>query len=331
MYEKYANLVFENIRIVCSDKFASFLLQSLVEISFIRCATESETVSEDNEPPAFKRFKRQEEADVIGHNLKHNFPSEHKNFCKNYVEKVSKFLLNNLEDYVFDYAGNHIIRKCIASLSGKATKRNSMASARNSRGHNETIEIVTLTVPEEWADIIREYAVRLEAWPQFPDFPYNELTSALLQTLLDSFTIIDKKLISIYGKHLLKESFCNETEGESKLSKVFSTESSVRLLESLLMVCGEKLIGKIYKKLFISHILELSTNRNTNFTVQKLLATIKDKEKFSSIFDEISTNFQNLLQIGHTGVIVALAKACQNLCAQQGPFVHVSYLFLFNP
>lgn len=62
-------------------------------------------------------------------------------------------------------------------------------------------------VPEEFKELVKEFANRLSAWPQFKDLPYQNLTSALLQVLLYAIKNVDSSITKDLLKKLLDESF----------------------------------------------------------------------------------------------------------------------------
>lgn len=371
-FERFQTTFAANFRPICSDKFASHILEKLVAISMLRgVATDnvSESKSTTSEPLAKKR-KAVEIPSESEYNLTTQFSDEHRQTCREFVVKTSKFLMNNLEDFVWDTYGSHIMRTCFDSLSGVFQVKKSFIVGGPSAESKSTSD-KNLTVPDEWLEILQEYAKRLQAWPQFPDFPYNELSSGLVQSLCMALHTRDKSTIKHMGKRLLNEAFLptaaqsdekkdveekydidggNETEekpdvaedkpeiddaaaeGETdqqtevepidmNMPSVFTSEPAIRCLETLIQISGPKLFTQIYAMLFCGRLVKLSTKRLTNFSVQKLLDRVKEKEEFEAIFDELETSIEQLLQIGYTGVVSALAQACLRLCTRQGPFM----------
>lgn len=349
--ERYQQSFAKNFRPICSDKFASHILQKMIEISFLRGISTiqptKQLASEDNVSASRKRKATEDIPDEKQFNLTNPIDVGHMEKCREFVIKMSKFLLNNLEDFVWDRYGCHLIRTCLMSLCGifvyKINQFVLPNAARRARTHVPADKETPLVVPDDWVEIIQEYASRLQAWPQFPELPYDELSSGLLQSLCLALRVADKSQLKHLGKRILNDGFLVdysqmeddkkeedkpdvEVNEESKpvdysLPKVFTTESSIRLLESLLAAAGPKLMTQLYAKLFCSRLIALSEMKSANFTVQKLLDNVKQKEDFEGIFDELAPNIESLLQIGHTGVVNAMAQACLRLCAKQGAFV----------
>ncbi|XP_062560847.1 nucleolar protein 9 [Armigeres subalbatus] len=315
----------ENFRVLCCDRFASHVLQKALLVAMVRCVAglQVEVEQDDGAVVAHKKQK----SDVgreLEYNLKEEFGEGHRKICGKFVKKVAKFLLNNLEEFVWDSFGNYVIRQCVLNLAGILELKT---------GKGEAVEVKKLTVPEKWTKLINDFSSRLLAWPQFAEFPYNEFTSVLLQNLLTALERSeDKYQLELINEKLMSESLLLEVkeqddneegqEDHSNLPKVFQQDSSIRLLEAMLAVAdAEFLKDQLYKKLFQGKIVELSKLRGTNFAVQKLLDNISDKHILEHIFSEFDGGLEEILQLGHTGVVASLAKACARLSCQQGKFI----------
>lgn len=374
-FQRFQTTFASNFRPICSDKFASHILEKLVAISMLRgVGADNESTSSASSVEQAKTRKRK--ADEIPSerefNLTHKFTDEHRQNCREFVVKVSKFLMNNLEDFVWDTYGSHVMRTCFDSLSGVfQIKKNFIGGGGGSSGveeGNKNASQKNLIVPGEWLEILQEYAKRLQAWPQFPDFPYTELSSGLLQSLCMALHAEDKSTIKHMGKRLLNDAFLptaaemaststeapetnedvdmqeekhdvdekpeiadsnndetpqqiEENAADKDLPSVFTSESAIRCLETLIQISGPKLFTQIYAKLFSGRLAALSIKRLTNFSVQKLLDRVKEKDEFEAMYDELNDFIEKLLQIGHTGVVSSLSQACLRLCTRQGPFM----------
>lgn len=348
--ERFQQAFSSTLRPICSDKFASHILQKMVEVSFLRAVSPLQKPAVDPAPPANKKRKADASIpDEKQYNLQpEHFDDDHRQKCSEFVVKISKFLLNNLEDFVWDAYACHVIRTCLMCLCGLFVYKQkdfiSSGGPHSAAGKHPIAEKETaLVAPSEWTEIIQEYAARLQAWPQFPELPYDDLSSGLLQSLCLALRTVDKSELKHLGKRILNDSFISPVKVESSttedksdikpspnaeyvvttsnLPKVFSSESSIRLLEAILAGAGPKLMTQLYAKLFQGRLIELGEMRSANFTVQKLLEHIKTKEDFEAVFDEMAAGVESLLRIGHTGVVNALAFTCLRLGAKQGAFV----------
>lgn len=235
-----------------------------------------------------------------------------KSFCKDFVVKVSKFLLNNLEDYVWDTYSNHVIRTCLGNLS-QIPKDDNYNKAIISSENND--------IPEEYNEIVKEYGQRLIAWPQFSELCTSELTSGFLQVLLKCLRKIDKKLLKKYLKKLIGEIFLSSDEQNGGLPKVFLSRSILMLLETAIQIAPSKIYMELYESFFKVQVAKLAKTRSTNFAVQKLVQCCTSKELFENIFDDLIEHLSDILTAGHSGIILAVAQACRRLGAKQGSFV----------
>lgn len=356
-FERFQTTFAASFRPICSDKFSTHILEKLVSISMLRgIAVENKIEEGPTSQPLAKKRKVCEVPNEREYNLKTEFNDEHRQVCREFVVKVSKFLMNNLEDFVWDTYGSHVMRTCFDSLSGVfQIKKSFITGGSGAETKNKSEN--NLNVPDDWLEILQEYARRLQAWPQFKDFPYNELSSGLLQSLSTALHTKDKSMVKHMGKRLLIESFLptaaetgpdekeekfeidekpdvndetelTETANENvqqqidkTLPSVFTSEAAIRCLETFIQISGKKLFTQIYAMLFSSRLVKLSLLRLTNFSVQKLLDRVKEKEEFEAIFDELVDHIEELLRVGHTGVVSSLAQACLRLCTRQGPFM----------
>lgn len=209
-FEQYQEVFSKDIRAFSQDKFSSHVLQKMIFLSSLRV---NSTPSKDPELDLL---------DERNYNLTGSFSDEHRTKCRSFVTKVSKFLLNNLEELVTDQYANHVIRSCLGSLAGvqyedvvgKAVQGEQLLKGS--------------TTEEDWKEIIEDYANRLRVWPQFVDFPYDGLSSGLLQTLACVLRVVNKDLLKSIGGVLLTDSLSKPDEAHPTKLKAFSSEFSIR-------------------------------------------------------------------------------------------------------
>uniref|UniRef100_A0A336MV57 CSON007740 protein n=1 Tax=Culicoides sonorensis TaxID=179676 RepID=A0A336MV57_CULSO len=322
LFQRIASVFSNDFRITCVDQYASHVLEKLLEISLLRYVS-------DQIPSKKEKFG--DVNDEISHCLNTEFTDDEKTFCGDFVVKTGKFLMNNLEDFAGNTYANHVIRKVLLCLTGLFKLNSTGKSKKVNPNYKE--EYVPFVVPDSWTEIVKEYAERLQKWPMFSDFPYDELSSGLLQNLCISLKYIDKNMLKSFGKKILHEGFLKvdenvdekdeKKEGDTPLPKVFTTESSIRLLEVLLSVAGAKLLTQLNAMLFTGRLKILCLHPSANFSVQKLLQNVKEEAEFNVIFDEMQSLIEEILQHGYTGVVYALAQACERLKQKQGQFIQV--------
>lgn len=285
---KYSEKFSADIRPLSKDRFASFVLQALVKVS---CG---------------KYFDNS-----VSHEQKEKF--------KSFAVKTSKFLLNNLEDYIWDTYGNHVIRTCLCSLL------NIHLEDKKQKGLENVSSIIQneCDIPEEFIEIVKEYAQRLIIWPQFGELCNSEQTSGFLQVLLKVLKKTDSKLLKKYLDKILEENFLgvqSDIKSEN-LPQGFMSVSLLMLLETAIQVAGKKSLNKYIKKLFSNNLLKLALMRSTNFAVQKILTSCINREQFDPLFDELADHMWEIIEKGHPAVILALAQGCKKLSTKQGSFI----------
>lgn len=326
-FETFTAALLPSLRLLVNASAASFVLESCLKTAALRTLTvkqEKLKEPEDSQPDNKKR-KFSKVSSSVDFNLKSDIKPGHKLYCRQLVEKLSRFLLNNMEDYLYENNANHLLRSCLYCLAG-------ILSQKNRFNKVELINIKSqhaVPVPEEWSEILGEFATRLMSWPQFPDLAFDESSSVVLQVLCETLKNVEgqsgtlKKLV----KAIMKKSFKDEDDAEESETKetvefkAFTTQGSTHLLEVMMASCDEKLLNKIYKKYFKDQLIDLSKNGNLNYSVQRLIDSMADKETFEEIFNTLTPEFTNLCQIGYTGVVLAVCKACERLGVKQGQFI----------
>ncbi|XP_076268838.1 nucleolar protein 9 [Rhynchophorus ferrugineus] len=277
----------EDIRPLSKDRFASFVLQTLVRISATKFF-DTNTIVEQKE--------------------------NYKSFCI----KTSKFLLNNLEDYIWDNFGNRIIRTCLCSLMQVPEEENITKPLEDIKCE------AGLEIPDEFIEIVQEYGQRLIVWPQFNELCNLELTSGFLQVLLRVLKKADSKLLKAYLEKLLSGCFVSDTvdqENSKNLPPGFMSKSLLMLVETFIQVAGKKMFKKNLETMFKGRMLKLALLKSTHFSVQKVMKFCNNKEQFDPLFDELCDHLGEIIQKGHSSVVLALAQSCQRLSTKQGTFI----------
>lgn len=205
-FERFIDIISPELRSLCSDNFTSHVVETMLRVACDR-ATEHLQSTEEIEEPKKKKKKKE-----------NKYSEEHIKICYDFTLKISKYALNNMEDFIWDSYANHILRSVIKCLSGitllpgEKPKVNLFKEKVNEdKGippHLTKMEYKN--VPEEFKELVKEFAIRLSSWPQFKDLPYENLTSALLQVLLYAVKNVDKNLTKNLIMKLLDESFAPE-------------------------------------------------------------------------------------------------------------------------
>ncbi|KAJ8881332.1 hypothetical protein PR048_017813 [Dryococelus australis] len=289
----------EDLRPIFCDQFASHVLQKLIAIAAKSAPSVTEESSSEDE--------------------------SHVNFS-DWLLKVGRYALNNLEEFVWDTYANQVVRtvlECLAGLPLRST-------------HNSKEVPSSVTVEETHKELLMDFGNRVMSWSHLPDIVFTDLTSAFLQTLLQALRVKHKKLTHSLVRKLLNECLALPKSTEdvkeikhdkdcasdaSQLLPVFSSAPASRVLDVAIMVASSKLRTQIYVQCFINKMLQLSTLPVSNFCVQKLLSYHKVKEEFEAMYDELGPHLDKLLASNNTGVLLSLGQACLRLTAKQGSFM----------
>lgn len=215
-FERFMKAFAENFRPICSDSFASHVLQKMVEVSFLRAEYYKKATNKQDpdDEPVTKRRKEDKLSEEV-YNTTNKFSEDHRKNCSEFVLKIGKFLLNNLEDFVWDPCANHIIRTSILVLAG--IRKRKVAFERNTQIEKQEKAV---EVPNEWSEVVTEYIDRLQMWPQFSEFAYNMLAAQMLAHIMMSLRAVDKSKLKHVGKKILMESFLKVDEEDEKKEKV---------------------------------------------------------------------------------------------------------------
>ncbi|XP_076655345.1 nucleolar protein 9 [Halictus rubicundus] len=284
-----------SLRPLSSDRFASHVLQKII----IVCADRG------NKDPS-----KQQTADSSADSAIQVDESEAKLY-NDIVFKLSKYLINNIEEFVSDTYANHLLRTVVECLAGLIDKTESNDRKKMTYGSRRKV------IPE-YKNLLFQACSRLQQWPQFLEFGRDELTSGLVQSILYSLKDTYPALLEAYIKKITNECF---KPGEGQRSNVFDAECSSRLLEACLAVADTNSFDEIYEQYFSKNLKELSLTESTNFSVQRLLDHCSSKEVFEGVFEEISACVPEILSKGYNGVLASLANACLRLQTKQGAFV----------
>lgn len=213
--ETYFKAFFEDIRPIFSDHFASYVLQKLVEVALLRSVRKDQVINDDfdgdeddnhdNSPKKqkFRSFNNSEnnELNEEWYNLNTNFSEEHRSNCSNFVLRIGKFVLNNLENFVWDQCGNHIIRTCLLSLVGIYSPKETFKQQTTDTimKHKKRYK-----VPNEWIEIAIEYGGRIGMWPQFPELPYQDQPAGLLGVICLVLRTVNNALFQQFADKIIE-------------------------------------------------------------------------------------------------------------------------------
>lgn len=226
---------------------------------------------------------------------------------KDWVLKVCKFVVNNLEDFCQDTYASHLLRTSTQCLSGRrypteAPRRDQ--PNKQTEGYDKLTEarLPTTSDPEfgEVLDTLTSRVLGLEG-----ELLAHELCVRVLQVFIKVVGV--KSLVRKVVKHLLASCYTEDRVD-------WDDTASVRLFETIVEVGinSEKLSKKIFN-IVDSKFMELAVHPTANFVVQRVLEHLEDKEKFSTLVTDLCDQLEPVLSAGCTGVLLGLTKAAVRL------------------
>ncbi|XP_014473469.1 PREDICTED: nucleolar protein 9 [Dinoponera quadriceps] len=299
-----------SLRKLSSNRFASHVLQKIIMV----CADRGNRISNISTTEKTTINKTSTEAEDGAADAVIEVKYAEVKIYNDIVLKLSRYYVNNMEEFIFDTYANHVLRTVIECLAG-------LIENADSEDNKKSMPCLASRRPvvQEYSDLLVQCCDRLQKWPQFLEFGQNEVTSGLVQCVLYSLKDVDSDLTKIIITKISKKCFKPGEDG--KLSDIFNTECSIRILEVCLMVATPKSFKKLYKMFFAGNLKHLCLTRSTNFSVQKLLDHCSTKEELEMIFDEVSEYFPEILKQGFTGILASAGNACLRLQIKQGAFV----------
>ncbi|KAK6632249.1 hypothetical protein RUM44_007284 [Polyplax serrata] len=267
----------ENLRPIFSDTFGSHVLQQSLIVAYTKY--QKCVADEDSEKKLNIKFYT-------------------------YIMKISNFLFNNFDEFVWDVYSNAIARTVFNVLSGNPVK----GEVKPSSSIKMEDEV---KFPDEFKSLLHKFAKRILSFPQFEEFCNDQIQSGLLQSLLvalgnsdECYELIDK-IIFYYGNNQLD------------LSDAANTPF-IRLVEGVLSVANKSYLKKVYKVMLKENLVELSKSKSGNFAIQKLIGNCNSKKMFGKIFAKLESEMEEILNAGNSGVLLAVVKACGRLEICQG-------------
>jgi len=210
--------------------------------------------------------------------------------------KVSKFLFNNIEEFLWDKYANQVSRTALTTLS-------------------------QCEAPEA-SEALNKITLKSLKWPNFNELPFYELTSGLLQSILTSAKnlegvsehIVDA-LLSTFEKTDVPIKQEDGVKAED-FPPVLSSVPSTRLLESCIET--ERSLTRVFDSFFEGRVSQVAQSKNANLALQKLISTNKDEALFDRIFQSLKGEVGAILESGNSGVIHKLTQACLLFTSKQG-------------
>ncbi|GER28355.1 pumilio 23, partial [Striga asiatica] len=147
----------------------------------------------------------------------------------------------------------------------------------------------------------------------------NQYSSLVLQTALkllageeDELSRIIPVLLGCRTDNVPDGNFM-EAVPVKKVLRLVEDNAYSHLMEVILAVAPDNMFNEVFTKIFKGSLFRMSSHSSGNFVVQALISHARNQEHIKLIFEELSSKFRNLLELGRSGVVAALIAACERL------------------
>ncbi|ODM99181.1 Nucleolar protein 9 [Orchesella cincta] len=218
-----------------------------------------------------------------------------------WFQNTAKYVLNNFEDFTFDTYGSFVMKKALECLSGflpPPDPREATVFGKNKK-IQEALYGKRKTNPKR-ESMLKDFASRFAAWPQFNDLIQQPITSRLLQNVIETVNRTEG------SDEMVKQLIVRVVSVVPETLEVQSVEH--RLLEVCLSVATPKRYKIIFDKFYKGRLANYAVGQC--LTLQNIISSAPNEETFFTVFDELSESFTMLINGGKAGVIKALTDQC---------------------
>ena len=158
--EFFADLMLKDMRIICTDPYASHVLEKVC--CLLWCS--------NNLNDAYFSFTQVMRIclEKISKTNPDDGKDKHSAFCLKWLSSVCRYAFNNVEEFISDVYANHILRTSLHCLSGIELDTLLMKSYRSRRhvDHTEVSSSIPKYESEEFITMLRDFGERFASWPQ---------------------------------------------------------------------------------------------------------------------------------------------------------------------
>lgn len=328
---KIVQNVEEHFSKIAMDKFGSHVLQTLVCIT--PRALRSERGQQQDVLEEHKDLKSAEELFLsLCSCLQENLPELVNHMYGSHVVRAAFEVLGGVKvsDLVVrSRASRQTRKKGNHSEEKKAfIKIRQVGTAFGSDAFKQ-METVTVAIPESFPPVLKRFT-KIIIKMELQKLVLHPVSNPLLQTLLlvlhaknqslcmklckavmsqiDMFSSKAEKIKAPRKPNNDDDNNNQSNDGESnyRIPVLFSNEISSYMIEKILHVVTPELWQEIYDAYFDDHLPQLAHHPIANFIVQHLMTSVTDKTQAKQIIAELLPYLEDLLALGHMGVVVRM-------------------------
>jgi len=335
---KVLNNIGEHFSKIAMDKFGSHVLQTLVCIIPKAIRSERSKVREITQED--KELKSAEElflglCDCLKENL---------------AELVNHIYGSHVVRAAFEVLGGvKVSDNVVRSRSSRQSRQRSshseekkpfikLSQVGNAFGSSTLKPMETVAVPESFPPVLKQFT-KIIIKMELQKVVLHPVSNPLLQTLLLVLHKKDQSLCMKLCKAVMSQidMFSNKSkrikgprkskggdedqseteESNYRVPVLLSNEISSHMIEKILHVVTPELWQEIYNSYFNTHVPQLAQHPIANFIVQHLMASVADKSQAKQIIAELLPYVEDLLAVGHMGVVVRMAETAVRFVIKQ--------------
>ncbi|XP_050383843.1 pumilio homolog 23 isoform X2 [Argentina anserina] len=243
------------------------------------------------------------------------------------LNTLCKVIVKNPVDLMCDCYGSHVLRSLLSLLKGvpfdssdfRMKKSSALPERFNFKAPRSDADVSPHVIPG-FPDLLKFLVSGMLKCAQnnVQTLQVDQFSSLVLQTVLkllagdEELLQVIPILIGCTREDIVEEKTIEPTIVRDVLGLMKETSFS-HLMEAILEVAPGVLYNGIFLKIFRNSLFDLSTHHCGNFVIQALISHAKDQDQMEMIWQELGSNFKDLLKMGRSGVIASLIAASRRL------------------
>ncbi|XP_025115842.1 nucleolar protein 9-like isoform X3 [Pomacea canaliculata] len=279
------------------DRFASHVFQTLVlhlPLYFVAARSDG-----TDEATGKNKTDNDEEEDIGQEKVEASF------------KEVCNFVYKNFETLMTHTYGSHVLRSMLETLSGVQVEhkihKGKGSQACQQINVERQLKGQNWQVPQNFKELFNKYAGKLMQLCDYEVHLKDTSASPVIQTVLLIWNKTDEDRCQAECKTIIqrvKLSFSSEDHSEF-IPDMATSQVGSHLLELIMNLSTPQMLEEMHAALFKGRLLHYAIHPIANYVLQRFMSSLKEKAL------ELSKHVEDVLAVGHLGVIISLADACR--------------------
>ncbi|KAG4305952.1 hypothetical protein PORY_000862 [Pneumocystis oryctolagi] len=135
--------------------------------------------------------------------------------------------------------------------------------------------------------------------------------------------LLEKLVFGDFQENSFDMNSIKKTESDSFIETLLRDQVGSHIFESIVEFSSKELLEKLYNIYFKNKIFRISKHPIGNYVLQKFIEKNKNYQILNEIFEEIIIHFEELIDIGHTGILISLINSCSQDPLNSNRFIKV--------